>query len=597
MSQHLKDILVLSVDALCQNISWFASLSPIQRFYWGVVATGCEKVTITETNLEWVHHFQYLVTQLSRIFNTYCNSRKLHDHQCLLMPEEVDECPWVDVQKYFHWVGRVQHFLSVHHNKFEHSNVNWDEICDYDNHIADIAVLGQALHANSYVEEIQHILEMKNSFSSCFELLHVCLLRYVPNHPEVKYCTLPELLNRYGVSLIPELQEAMSRKISFPGDHKVLVEQCIHNVLPPSVRKFEPGQDISLILTKSFSLNELQTLLDKIYQFLEPVKNLMNMFVFFYLHGSELFDKHLLKHLQHLTATSPPKKAEKRSPSVMPAMPSKKHDSSSVSVQNKEGLSINTLQKALESVEELLLKIVQCTVTYSDIIGNGALQLETINTEAEFSILRKFLVMDCEHSEGLEGVRCMLELFQFTHHIDKIHSVCHQYGLTKCLEDETLKSLMIIIQDLKSEKNRSSLKPLEAIEKMRVIKKALCLGEHTKYNCLDLFSAISDSPAFYQFIRDKQFMGNRGQNIFREQYQLITAQLQHEEYDENVLNHLRAAFEFIAPFMEQDISFKELMIKVIQLETTHGLKQLETVNENITLIRLWFSKLEVRHIL
>ena len=603
MNRQLKDILTLSVNTLCQNLSWFTSQSAHQKFCWGVVATGCGKIPITAEKFEWVYNLQYIITQLGVIFNTYCNSRKLHGQQCLLsehMPKEVDNCPWEDVQRYFNWVRHIQDLLCVWQNKFLQYRVNYDEILEYASNNVPINALGRAVCANSYVMEMHDISEVKKTFVQCFEQLNVYLLRYVPNNPDVKYCTLPELLNKYGVSLTPELQDAMYHKIIFPGEHKVPIEQRLHNVLPHSASGvFEPGQDISLMLTKSFSLYDLQSLLDQLYLFLQPVIELMDMFVFFHLHGSVMFEKHMLKHLQELTATSPQKKEKSFSlmPSFMPAMSFAKRDQSVT--RDKEGVSISTLQKALLAVKSLLLKVVKGTATYSDIIADGALQLESLDTKAEFGILTRFsesLEMNRDHCEGLEGVRCMLELFQFIHHIDKINSVCHQYGLTKCLEDETLKELMIIVEELKPEKSRAMLTPLDAMEKMRFMKQALCLDERTNYNCLDLFPAVADSAAFYQFIRDKQFVGTRGQTIFREQYQLITAQLQHEEYDENVLNHLRAAFEFIAPFMEQDISFTELMKKVVQLETTHGLKQLETVNENITLIRLWFSRAEVIHI-
>ena len=81
--------------------------------------------------------------------------------------------------------------------------------------------------------------------------------------------------------------------------------------------------------------------------------------------------------------------------------------------------------------------------------------------------------------------------------------------------------------------------------------------------------------------------------MFQQQYQLITAQLQHDEYDETVLNHLYAAFKIIEPFMDTHQSFQQLMSKVTSLDVTNGLKQLQTVNTNINLIQLWFSRAEV----
>ena len=411
----------------------------------------------------------------------------------------------------------------------------------------------------------------------------------------MKHCNLPELLLSYGVSFPPDLRKSLDQKVVFPGkQHSIPEEQRLKNAIPASsYDEFEPGQDISLTVTKSFSLMDMQKLLEDLQTFLEPIIDHMEMFVFFHLQKSVMFVEHLHKHLNDIIAAASPKpeKTFTALPSFKRSMAFGKRDG-----DKEGGVSMGVLQKALSSVKYLFLKILKGTATYSDIVANGALQLQTLNTEEEFGILRKFVdlfEMNRGNCEGLDGMRSMLELFQFTHHIDHIWQVCNQYSLTKCLEDEQLKKLMLIVEQFKTETSRAHLTPLEATEKMVFIKHALCLEGRTNYSCLELFPAVASSAAFYQFIKDKQFVGHKGQTLFREQYQLITAQLQHEEYDENVLNHLRAAFEFIAPFMESDISFSDLMGKVTKLDTTNGLKQLDTVNENITLITLWFSRAEV----
>ena len=188
----------------------------------------------------------------------------------------------------------------------------------------------------------------------------------------------------------------------------------------------------------------------------------------------------------------------------------------------------------------------------------------------------------------------MLELFQYTTHVNNIRSVCGQYKLKGCLDDPKLKDLCAIMEDHVLSEDRSQLTPLEAKKKMTQVKHILCLGDHTSSKCLEIFAAMADSAAFYQFVRDKQFYGQQGQAIFRQQYELITAQLQHEEYDESVLNHLLVAFKIITPFMDSNKNLTELMQEVTEHNATHGFKQLNTVNSNITLIRLWFSRAEVR---
>ena len=49
----------------------------------------------------------------------------------------------------------------------------------------------------------------------------------------------------------------------------------------------------------------------------------------------------------------------------------------------------------------------------------------------------------------------------------------------------------------------------------------------------------------------------------------------------------------MAPFMDPRQDLGRLMSKVLALDVTNSLRQLETVNANITLIRLWFSRAEV----
>ena len=567
-----------------------------------MVAAGCSKIPVTAESFEWIFNLQAIINQLGVVFNTYRNSRKLFGQACLLtdiMPQEIQSCPWDDVRSYFNWVRSLQDLLCIWQNRFFKNTLNYDEILMYASNNVPINTLGQAVCAGTYVMEMQDVSEVKKTFTICFEQLNCYLLRYVPDHPEVKYCTLPELLHCYGVSFPPELQETLQHKIIFPGNEmEVPDEQKLKNIISPSPNNaFNPGHNISLMVTKSLSLYDLQKILDDLQIFLDPIIDHIEMFVFFHLHKSEMFTKHLLKRLNDISTASSPNKPERTFLNLPSSIrPSLTFTRSVVRQAKDEGIPIKVLQRALDGVKDLLLKFVKGTATYSDIVADGTINLETLKTEEEFAILTKFsdsLEMNRDNCEGLDGIKSMLDLFQIIYNIGQIKEVCEQYGLEKCMKDERLQKMLVIAEELKVEQSRAKLTPIDAKLKMTYVKEALCLAHHSKYSCLDVFPAVANSAAFYQFIRDKQFVGSKGQEIFREQYQLITAQLQHEEYDENVLNHLRVAYEFIAPFMETDISFSDLMGKVTKLDVTHGLKQLETVNENITLIRLWFSRAEV----
>ena len=129
---------------------------------------------------------------------------------------------------------------------------------------------------------------------------------------------------------------------------------------------------------------------------------------------------------------------------------------------------------------------------------------------------------------------------------------------------------------------------VNASPQISFIKTSLCLEGGANYSCLKIFPAVAKSAAFYQFMQERQFVGEKGQALFQQQYQLITAQLQHEEYDDNVLNQLPAALVLMAPFMDREQTFIKLMTQVTKLDISRGLIQLENVDMNIKLVRLWF---------
>ena len=574
--------------------SSFEHLSPWEKFSWGVLSTLCTRIPIQTESLDWIFSYHIFVERLCFTFKNYCSARKLSDQACLLtdtLPQEIQNCPFDDVRNYFNWVKALQHFLCFWQNKFLDEHVTYDEIKRYGDNIENVMKIGQSVCASTYVMGVRYVSRVEKTFTHCFEQLNFYLLQHVPDHPEVKYCTLPELLLTYGIRFPPELQETLQQKIIFPGNERNIPEEQYLRVTTPQFAKmsFNP-----IKVTKSVSLYDLRKILEDLEEFLEPIINHIEMFVFFHLHKSEIFLKHLLKCLDNTAVASSLTTTHKAflHPSSFIRTPSD-FTQSFVRQTEDEGISIEVLRGALDSVKDLILKVIKGKATYADIFGDSTFDLVTLRTEEEFDILTKFAEMNGHNYEGLDEFKCMLDLFQFIHHIGEIRQVCEWYGLKQCLKDANFRKMVEIAGQLKEEQSQAKLTPVDGKQKMAFIKEALCLGQSNNYSCLNLFSAVADSAAFYQFIKDKRFDGFIGRVLFHKKCQLITAQLQHEEYDENVLNHLRVAYEFIAPFTESDISFYDLMNKVTKLNVAHGLKVLETVNTNIVQIRLLFSRAEV----
>ena len=478
-------------------------------------------------------------------------------------------------------------------HKFKELKINYDEIVTYDSQHSQLEHLAQTICASSAIVNKQDIVPVKNMFLDAFEQLNIILIKYIPGKPDVKWCTLPSLLHCWGVALPPHLLDAISQFIVFPEEKKVL-DLLDNHPIPNTSGNFQPGHNISLKLAKCLTLCDLLDLVKKLNDFQQPIMDVLDMLVFFKLHHSGVFDKYLQVHLRK--ESEPVTKAKCSTTthlitvSTFPPF-SMQHQSDDQS--QMEGLSLHALQRAMTETHELIMKLMHGTAEYSEIIAEGEIDFEKLDMEQEFNTLYNFSAHFNLPSMGLSGVQSMLELFQYVHHIRTIYSVCEQYQLQGCLSDPNLCELHQLAEYLSQEKNCAKLKLSEAPEKMKKVKKTLFPGNKVSLNCLELFTVVRNSAAFYQFIRDMKFVEEGGQALFQQQYQLITAQLQHEEYDETVLNDLYGAFKLIEPFMDAHQNFNQLMSKVTSLDVS-GLNQLKTVNTNITLIRLWFSRAEVR---
>ena len=455
-------------------------------------------------------------------------------------------------------------------------------------HHSVLAIFPITLHVSLYVL----------TFSSCLRSLVQCS------------CTLLQLLSKYGVTLPPLILKDINRCVIFPDEERTegpeiepLDESSLQLSLSLqfSAPKRQPvAVKKKVQLAKGVTLQQVKQMVQGLDQFLGPLLQqvdhtsiqYLDILVFFY-HQSEIFDKYLKLQL-HNAQTRTLKFANAGKQSSMFNLPSPMLLSSGREKAG-DGVSISDLLTAIQKTLDLIKDLLKGDVSYTNIVADGSLDLKSIDLDAEFEILKTFASFrgdETVNPEGLEGIKCMLQLFQFGGHIETISSVCHQYKLQGCLSDPAFIDLVALAKDL--EANKSKLTPRLAIDKMNIVRRILCLQDRKGVKFLDIFRAVAESGAFHQFVvMDKGFVGEAGQSRFRQQYQLITTHLQHEEYDEAVHHHLYAAFLYITPFTDKEQNFSSLMAKVAKLDVSDGCKQLETINRNIHLVRLWFSRAEV----
>ncbi len=426
--------------------------------------------------------------------------------------------------------------------------------------------------------------DMNDDFLTNFDSLNVLLLKYIPGQLDFNWCTLSSLLENFGVCLPQDVQDIILKKLYFPSRNE---ERKLGISLKfPKKRKFQPGNNnISLRIHEDMTLSELSYLVKKLKHLQEPFEQYLEAMVFFRLKQSILCEKYIHFYLAKLSQVHNTHSdfftTSMRPPSF----------SSQDTLRNP---STNNLVKALKSTLILIHNILHGTATYSDIIMEDDFLLHQPNREREFAIFAEYIQfsgLQKDHCIGLSNVRSMFELFQFTTHFKNMQLVFEQYHLDKCSQDPKFKELAKMMQRLLKKDERFKIRPLEASDMMGQIKLILGFKEETSSQCLNIFDALTKSIAFHEFIIEKQY--HERQAIFMQQYDLITAQLQHEEYEEGVLNHLRAAFKVVILFMNTRKGFNSLMSEVIALDAAIGVKHLETINDNIILIERWFTQAEV----
>ena len=596
-----QEVLSTASTKLQKDLSWIQALNLQQKFCWGIVATCCLKTStsITTDSFDLNQSCDDIVTKLNQIYTSYCKGKKLPESAWVLtstLPQDIVSLHSDDVSMFFEWVRKLQTVLSHRHKQIIDKDWNYDDILLYASNQAKLIRIGQLVDPTSVIVDPQQIKELMNDYLQLFEKVNAHFIKYIPSNRDAKYSKLHQILNRYGVVFPPNF----TKHLIFPGEKASPIgEQPLVNPLNPCTTGLfqPPGQNISLQATKGLTMKQLTLLTEQLDQFVKPLLDNMDMLVFFSLHQCEIFNNYL--HLQLKKECNVEQSLSLHS-SVRPSITMSTLQALPKQEGTKaEGVSLQILAKALNTTRNFLFKLIQGTAKYSEIIAEGGtLKLESINTEAEFNALAAFLVTlkiepQDSSNAGLKGICSMLELFKYTSvHIPAIRDVCLQYKLEGCLNDPSLKDMVRLADDMG--RNRANLTPLEAVAKVQHVKNSLHLKRSGADSSLGLFPAVANSAAFFKFVRDMRFDDEKGQVAFGQQYQLITAQLQHEEYNENVLNHLYAAYKFILPFMDSKQNFNSLMTKVTSLDVSGGLKQLETVNSNINLIHLWFSRAEVR---
>ena len=113
-----------------------------------------------------------------------------------------------------------------------------------------------------------------------------------------------DILNSYGIRLSHTLQEKLETHLVLPGRSSGVTTDDVQQRLNQTNGQLELEPEMILMLKKSMTIKLIQEISDDLQLFLMPIVDHLNFLVYFHLHHSEMFNKHLMSQITKLSASS-----------------------------------------------------------------------------------------------------------------------------------------------------------------------------------------------------------------------------------------------------------------------------------------------------
>ena len=267
---------------------------------------------------------------------------------------------------------------------------------------------------------------------------------------------------------------------------------------------------------------------------------------------------------------------------------------------NDGSITTEQLAEILKRVKEKLFKILTGVVTFSDfeLIAGATMNLNLLRREVRIMTD----IMDFQKYRSTDAVthfENLIILYRILEHINSLCTFCEEFELQECLKSNEIARLKEIISGyLRGESwKQQDLKNITAIvtEIQNILSiKSTKENRSEKFMFLTLFEPLNkNTKELRRFLNENNFRGKE-QIRFEQLLALVTQRLQHEEYNAEILTKLYAVYYLLVPLNNPDLSIHELLETVSQLEPSTCLSQLRTVDSNINLITMWFSRAEVK---
>ena len=359
------------------------------------------------------------------------------------------------------------------------------------------------------------------------------------------------------------------------------------------------GSQVYTVITyranPSSQLSSLESLKDSLTIFFEPLKDSLDTLVFIDLKNCQIFKKCISYFLENLSSTY--LLSRQRSHTVITDPNEFDHD------YEKRIVQLNT---AVQKAETVVVSLIE-NKARMDIIGDifNSNDLKSIDLLVENKSLQQYYKLKNGHEIFVDvsaSFTALLELYAVYKHIFALQKTCELFGLYKCLNDHKMIQLIKIAKDvdvaLKASKfelqNTDFITSPDACVMVLTIKDIFSIDDIIDNHCFSLFSLLQHGCPLYGFAQERGYNLSNGMETFRQEYQLVTADLLHEDHHEELLAVLLGAMELTSCFFDESCSLLDLWTSINKISNVSAATaQLKTVNEEIGLIRIWFNRISV----
>ena len=389
------------------------------------------------------------------------------------------------------------------------------------------------------------------------------------------------MLTKYRIELPPVIY-ARLKELLIPstGDHDILSTNGsqVHTVIT-----YRAKQDSQL--------SSLESLKDSLTKFLEPLKESLDTLVLVDLKRCQIFEKCISYFLEK---SSKNLHSRQRSQTLFT-------DSNLLTLdcQNQMIQLNNAVQEAETVVISLIEDNAQMNII-ADIFNSS--DLKSIDLSVENESLQQYYKLKIgdevlvDISTSFTG---FVELFDVYKHIFALQKTCELFGLCECLNDPKMIQLTEIAKETKKAsesklQNAHSITSSNACDKVSTIKRIFGIDDLVDNPCFNLFSLLQHGCPLFGFAQERGYNLINGMDSFRQEYQLVTADLLHEDHHEELLAVLLGAMQLTSCFFDESCSILDLWTSINKINNVStATAQLKTVNEEIGLIRIWFNRISV----